>query len=46
MIAVSDEKIKNGEFQALLPESIFQNNYSDKGEDYEENKRFYAELDI
>ncbi len=46
MIAVSDEKIKNGEFQALLPEGIFQNNYSDKGEDYEENERFYAEFNI
>lgn len=40
MIAVSDETIRNGEFQALLPADIFQNNYSDKGEDYEEAKRF------
>lgn len=46
MIAVSDEKIKNGEFQALLPESIFQNNYSDKGEDYEETERSSAECNI
>ncbi len=43
MIAVSDEKIKNGEFQALLPEGIFQNNCSDKGEDYEETERLSAE---
>lgn len=43
MIAVCDEKIKNGEFQALLPEGIFQNNYSDKGEDYEETQRLFAE---
>ena len=39
MVAVSDENIKNGEFQALLPMGIFQNNYSDKGEDYEETQR-------
>ncbi len=42
IVAVSDENIKNGEFQALLPEGIFQNNYSDKGEDYEEAERFFA----
>lgn len=46
MIAVCYEKIKNGEFQALLPEGIFQNNYSDKGEDYEEAKRFITENSI
>ena len=46
MVAVSDESIKNGEFQALLPEGIFQNNYSDKGEDYEEAARFTAETGI
>ena len=46
MIAVSDENIKNGEFQALLPAGIFQNNYSDKGEDYEKNKRFSYKTDI
>ena len=46
MVAVCDENIKNGEFQALLPESIFQNNNSDKGEDYEEAKRFFAENNI
>lgn len=40
MIAVSDENINGGDFQALLPVGIFQNNYSDKGEDYEEIKRF------
>ena len=40
MVAVSDENIKNGDFQALLPMGIFQNNYSDKGEDYEEAERF------
>ena len=36
IIAVSDKQIKNGEFQALLPAGIFLN----KGEDYEEAKRF------
>ena len=46
MIAVSDEKIKNGEFQALLPESIFQNNNCDRGEDYEEAEGLSAELNI
>lgn len=46
MIAVSDEKIKNGEYQALLPEGIFQNNNSDKGEDYEEAQRLSAECDF
>jgi stage II sporulation protein GA (sporulation sigma-E factor processing peptidase) len=46
MIAVCDENIRNGEFQALLPESIFQNNYIDRGEDYEKNKRFYAQDNI
>jgi hypothetical protein len=46
MIAVSDEKIKNGEFQALLPEGIFQNNICDKGEDYEEAEGSYTELNI
>ncbi len=46
IVAVCDEKIKNGEFQALLPEGIFQNNYSDKGEDYEETARFTAETGI
>ena len=42
MIGVSDEKIKNGDFQALLPAGIFQNNYSDRGADYEEAKRFFV----
>ncbi len=46
MVAVSDENIKSGEFQALLPEGIFQNNYSDKGEDYEEAKRFITQSGI
>ncbi len=46
IIGVSDEKIKNGDFQALLPVGIFHNNYSDKGEDYEETERFFAETDI
>ena len=46
MIGVCDENIRNGEFQALLPESIFQNNYSDKGEDYEKNKRFFTQSGI
>lgn len=46
MIAVSDEKIKNGEFQALLPEGIFQNNNCDRGEDYEEAEGLSAELNI
>ncbi len=46
MIAVCDESIRNGDFQALLPESIFQNNYSDKGEDYEEIKSFTVKRDI
>ncbi|MBO5937517.1 MAG: sigma-E processing peptidase SpoIIGA [Clostridia bacterium] len=46
MIAVCDENIRNGEFQALLPESIFQNNYSDKGEDYEKGKRFFTQSNI
>ena len=46
MIAVSDENIKNGDFQALLPMGIFQNNYSDKGEDYEENKRLFDKTRI
>ncbi len=46
IVAVSDENIRNGEFQALLPEGIFQNNYSDKGEDYEEAKRFTVESGI
>ena len=40
MVAVSDENIRNGDFQALLPMGIFQNNYSDRGADYEETKRF------
>ena len=40
VIGVTDEKIKNADFQALLPAGIFQNNISDKGEDYEEAKRF------
>ncbi len=40
MVAVSDENIRNGDFQALLPMDIFQNNYSDRGADYEEAKRF------
>lgn len=46
MVAVSDESIKNGEFQALLPMGIFQNNYSDKGEDYEEAERFIDKTHI
>ena len=41
-VAISEEKIKNGDFQALLPPGIFSNNNSDKGEDYEEDKRFVA----
>ena len=45
-VALSEEKIKNGDFQALLPAGIFQNNYSDKGEDYEEAKRFFAKRNI
>ena len=40
VIGITDEKIKNAEFQALLPAGIFHNNFSDKGEDYEEAKRF------
>ena len=46
MIAVCDENIRNGEFQALLPESIFQNNYSDKGEDYEKSERYFTQSNI
>lgn len=46
MIAVSDESIKNGDFQALLPMDIFQNNYSDKGEDYEETERNFTKSNI
>ena len=46
VIGVTDETIKNGDFQALLPPGIFSNNYSDKGEDYEETKRLFAETDI
>ena len=45
-VALSDEKIKNGDFQALLPPGIFGNNNSDKGEDYEEAKRFFTEHNI
>ena len=46
LIAVTDENIKNGEFQALLPDGIFQNNYSDKGEDYEETQRIISKNSI
>ena len=46
VIGVSDEKIKNGDFQALLPAGIFQNNYSDRREDNEENNRFFVQADI
>lgn len=46
MIAVSDETIKNGEFQALLPTDVFQNNYSDKGEDYEQSERFFHKTGV
>ena len=46
IIGISDEKIKNGDFQALLPAGIFSNNFSDKGEDYEETERFFAQTDI
>ena len=46
VIGVSVEKIKNGDFQALLPSGIFQNNISDKGVDYEEAQRFFAGIDI
>ena len=46
MVAVSDENIRNGDFQVLLPMGIFQNNYSDKGEDYEKNKRFSYKTNI
>ena len=46
VIAVSDENIRNGEFQALLPEGIFQNNYSDRGEDYEKAERFFTQNNI
>ncbi len=45
-VALCEERIKNGDFQALLPPGIFSNNYSDKGEDYEETKRFFAERNI
>lgn len=45
-VAISEDEIKNGDFQALLPPGIFGNNYSDKGEDYEESKRFFAEYNI
>ena len=46
LIGVSEEKIKNGDFQALLPAGIFQNKYSDKGADHEETKRFFVKTDI
>ena len=46
VIGVCDEKIKNGDFQALLPAGIFQNNFSDKGEDYEEAQRFFTETGV
>lgn len=42
IIAVSDKKIKNGDFQALLPAGIF----LDKGEAYEKTERFFAERNI
>lgn len=45
-VALSEEKIKNGDFQALLPPGIFSNNYSDKGEDYEETQKLFAKRDI
>ena len=40
IIGITDEKIKNGDFQALLPAGIFQNNSIDRREDNEETQRF------
>ena len=40
VIGITDEKIKNGDFQALLPAGIFQNNSIDRREDNEETQRF------
>ena len=40
IIGITDEKIKNGDFQALLPAGIFQNNSIDGRDDNEEAQRF------
>lgn len=40
LIGITDKKIKNGDFQALLPAGIFQNNSIDRREDNEEAQRF------
>ncbi len=37
LIALTDKKIKDGTFAALLPSGIFDNMTSEKGEDYDEN---------
>lgn len=37
LIALTDKKIKDGSFDALLPSGIFDNLTSEKGEDYDEN---------
>lgn len=37
LIALTDKKIKDGTFAALLPSGIFDNLTSEKGEDYDEN---------
>lgn len=37
LIALTDKKIKDGTFAALLPSGIFDNMTSEKGEDYNEN---------
>lgn len=37
LIALTDKKIKDGTFAALLPSGIFDNKTSEKGEDYDEN---------
>ena len=46
ILGVTDKKIKNGDFQALLPAGIFQNNTIDRRENNEETKRFFHQADI
>lgn len=46
VLGITDGKINNGDYQALLPAGIFQNNYSDRRENNEETQGLIYQADI
>ena len=44
LIALTEGKIRNGDFGALLPSGIFDNMTNEKGEDYDENTEKFTAI--